>query len=70
MDMHNNTMGMQLGQRAKTQAELEELVQMEAERASRAQIPDRAFINKAHGGIVKQNPSVEQMQFELMMRGK
>jgi hypothetical protein len=70
MDTHNNTIGMQLGQRAKTQAELEALVQIEAERASRTQIPGRAFINKADGGIVKQNPSVEQMQFEIMMRGK
>lgn len=70
MDTHNNTIGMQLGQRAKTQAELEALVQIEAERASRTQIPGRAFINKAHGGIVKQNPSVEQMRFEIMMRGK
>jgi hypothetical protein len=70
MDTHNNTIGMQLGQRAKTQAELEALVQIEAERASRTQIPGRAFINKADGGIVKQNPSVEQMRFEIMMRGK
>jgi hypothetical protein len=70
MDTHNNTIGMQLGQRAKTQAELEALVQLEAERASRTQIPGRAFINKADGGIVKQNPSVEQMRFEIMMRGK
>lgn len=70
MDTHNNSIGMQLGQRAKTQAELEALVQMEAERASRTQIPGRAFINKADGGIVKQNPSVEQMRFEIMMRGK
>jgi hypothetical protein len=45
MDTHNNTIGMQLGQRAKTQAELEALVQLEAERASRTQIPGLSLIH-------------------------
>lgn len=70
MDTHNNAMGVQLGQRAKTQQELEDMVQMEAERASRTQIPGRAFINKAGGGIVHTTPSTDQMRLELMMRSK
>jgi len=32
--------------------------------------PRQAFIARANSGIVNQNPSVEQMRFELMMRGK
>ena len=70
MDTHNNKVGAQLGQRAKTQAELEDLVQEEAERASRTQTPDKAFIKKANGGIVQQNPTTDQMRYALMMRRK
>ena len=70
MDIHNNRVGAQLGQRAKTQAELEDLVQEEAERASRTQTPDKAFIKKANGGIVQQNPTTDQMRYALMMRRK
>jgi hypothetical protein len=70
MDTHNNRFGAQLGQRAKSQAELEDLVQAEAERASRTQTPDKAFIKKANGGIVQQNPTTDQMRYALMMRRK
>ena len=70
MDTHNNTVGAQLGQRAKSQAELEDLVQEAAERASRTQTPDKAFIKKANGGIVQQNPTTDQMRYALMMRRK
>lgn len=70
MDTHNNAVGARLGQRAKTQAELEDLVQEEAERASRTQTPDKAFIRKANGGIVQQNPTTDQMRYALMMRRK
>jgi hypothetical protein len=70
MDTHNNAVGAKLGQRAKTQAELEDLVQEEAERASRTQTPDKAFIRKANGGIVQQNPTTDQMRYALMMRRK
>ena len=68
MDTHNNAVGAQLGQRAKSQAELEDLVQAEAERASRTQTPGQAFIKKANGGIVQQNPTTDQMRYALMMR--
>jgi hypothetical protein len=70
MDTHNNRFGAQLGQRAKSQAELEDLVQAEAERASRTQTQGQAFIKKANGGIVQQNPTTDQMRYELMMRRK
>jgi len=70
MDTHNNRIGAQLGQRAKSQAELEDLVQAEAERASRTQTPDKAFIKKANGGIVQQNPTTDQMRYALTMRRK
>lgn len=70
MDTHNNTIGAQLGQRAKSQAELEDLVQAEAERASRTQTPGQAFIKRANGGIVQQNPTTDQMRYALMMRRK
>jgi hypothetical protein len=70
MDTHNNRIGAQLGQRAKSQAELEDLVQEEAERASRTQTSNKAFIKKANGGIVQQNPTTDQMRHALMMRRK
>ena len=70
MDTHNNRFGAQLGQRAKSQAELEDLVQEEAERASRTQTQDKAFIKKANGGIVQQNPTTDQMRYALTMRRK
>lgn len=70
MDTHNNRFGAELGQRAKSQAELEDLVQEEAERASRTQTPDKAFIKKANGGIVQQNPTTDQMRYALTMRRK
>jgi hypothetical protein len=70
MDTHNNAVGAQLGQRAKSQAELEDLVQAEAERASRTQTQGQAFIKKANGGIVQQNPTTDQMRYALMMRRK
>jgi Arc/MetJ family transcription regulator len=70
MDTHNNAVGAQLGQRAKSQAELEDLVQAEAERASRTQTQDKAFIKKANGGIVQQNPTTDHMRYALMMRRK
>jgi hypothetical protein len=70
MDTHNNRFGAQLGQRAKSQAELEDLVQAEAERASRTQTHDKAFIKKANGGIVQENPTTDQMRYALTMRRK
>jgi len=70
MDTHNNRFGAELGQRAKSQAELEDLVQAEAERASRTQTQGQAFIKKANGGIVQENPTTDQMRYALTMRRK
>lgn len=70
MDTHNNRFGAELGQRAKSQAELEDLVQAEAERASRTQTQSQAFIKKANGGIVQENPTTDQMRYALTMRRK
>jgi hypothetical protein len=70
MDRHNNEVGSRLGRQAKSQSELEDLVQAEAERASRTKTPGQAFILKANGGIVQQNPTTDQMRYELMMRRK
>jgi hypothetical protein len=70
MDRHNNEVGSRLGRQARSQSELEDLVQAEAERASRTKTPGQAFILKANGGIVQQNPTTDQMRYELMMRRK
>jgi hypothetical protein len=70
MDTHNNEVGSQLGQRAKSQADLEDLVQNAAEQASRTQIPGQAFIRKSNGGTVAQMPNLDEMQYQLMMRRK
>ncbi len=70
MDTHNNQVGAKLGSQARTQSELEDLVQAEAERASKTKTPGQAFILKANGGIVQQNPTTDQMRYALMMRRK
>jgi hypothetical protein len=70
MDRHNNEVGTRLGSQAKSQSELEDLVQAEAERASRTKTQGQAFILKANGGIVQQHPTTDQMRYELMMRRK
>jgi hypothetical protein len=70
MDIHNNQVGAKLGSQARTQSELEDLVQAEAERASKTKTPGQAFILKANGGIVQQNPTTDQMRYALMMRRK
>jgi hypothetical protein len=53
MDTRNNALGAQLGARARTQAELESLVQAEAERAQRDAPAGRAVIMKAQGGLAQ-----------------
>jgi Arc/MetJ family transcription regulator len=70
MDTHNNKVGTKLGSQARTQSELEDLVQAEAERASKTKTPGQAFILKANGGIVQQNPTTDQMRYALTMRRK
>jgi hypothetical protein len=70
MDTHNNAVGAMLGSQARTQSELEDLVQAEAEKASKTKTPGQAFILRANGGIVQQNPTIDQMRYALMMRRK
>ena len=53
MDTRNNALGAQLGARAQTQSELEDLVQSEAERAQLNAPTGRAVIRKAQGGAVR-----------------
>lgn len=53
MDTRNNAVGAQLGARARSQRELEDLVQAEAERASRDAPQGRAVIMKARGGLAQ-----------------
>lgn len=53
MDTRNNALGAQLGTRARTQRELEDLVQAEAERAQQSAPEGRAVIMKARGGLAQ-----------------
>jgi hypothetical protein len=53
MDLRNNALGAQLGARARSQAELLDLVQAEAERAQRNAPAGRAVIMKAAGGLAQ-----------------
>lgn len=52
MDVHNNALGAQLGVQARSQRELEDLVQSAAERAARTRTPGQAYILKARGGRI------------------
>lgn len=45
-DLHNNRLGIELAKRSKSQKELEDLVQAEAERAQRMQTPGAAWIER------------------------
>ena len=63
MDTHNNAFGAQLGKQAKSQAELEDLVQLEAERAQLNAPKGKAMIvpadtksSYAAGGYVEYDP--------------
>ncbi|CAB4122792.1 PcfJ-like protein [uncultured Caudovirales phage] len=52
LDMHNNALGIEMARRAKSQRELEDLVQQAAERSSKTQTEGRPWVNKAKGGEV------------------
>lgn len=52
-DMHNNELGVGLGQRASSQRQLEQLVLEAAERAAQQRTPGRAWVNKARGGLAQ-----------------
>jgi len=51
-DMHNNALGIEMAKRARTQQELEDLVQQAAERAAMSRTEGRPWISKAKGGEV------------------
>jgi uncharacterized protein YidB (DUF937 family) len=51
-DMHNNALGIEMAGRAKSQQELEDLVQQAAERAATTRTEGRPWISKAKGGEV------------------
>lgn len=52
LDMHNNALGIEMARRAKSQRELEDLVQQAAERSAKTQTEGRPWVNKAKGGEV------------------
>jgi len=52
-DIHNNALGIELGQRATSQKQLEQLVLEAAEQAVPQRMPSRAWINKARGGLAQ-----------------
>lgn len=51
-DMHNNALGIELARRAKSQRELEDLIQSAAERPATTRTDGRPWVNKAKGGEV------------------
>jgi hypothetical protein len=51
-DMHNNALGIELARRAKSQRELEDLIQSAAERPATTRTEGRPWVNKAKGGEV------------------
>ena len=54
-DIHNNALGIKLGQKAKTQTELEKLVLEAAEQAANQRTPDRAWIGAVQDDTSKTN---------------
>lgn len=52
-DLHNNALGIELGQRATSQKHLERLVLDAAEQAAQQRIPGRAWANKSRGGLAQ-----------------
>lgn len=50
-DLHNNALGAQMAGRARSQAELEHMINLLAEQASTRQQPGRPWVNKARGGL-------------------
>lgn len=52
-DLHNNALGIELARRARSQRELEDLVQQAAERATKQRTPGQPWVYKAAGGAVR-----------------
>jgi hypothetical protein len=51
-DMHNNALGARLGARARSQTELEDMVNQMAEQATKKQTTGKPWISRAEGGAV------------------
>jgi len=51
-DMHNNALGARLGARARSQTELEDMVNQMAEQATKNQTTGKPWISRAEGGAV------------------
>lgn len=51
-DMHNNALGIEMARRAKSQRELEDMVQGAAEQSAKTRTPGKPWVSKAEGGEV------------------
>ena len=51
-DMHNNALGIEMARRAKSQRELEDMVQDAAEQSAKTRTPGKPWVSKAEGGEV------------------
>lgn len=58
-DLHNNRVGIELGKRSKSQKDLEDLVQLEAERARNEQTPGTAWIGRPVRPVKRSDGSPE-----------
>jgi len=58
-DMHNNRLGIELARRSRSQKELEDLIQAEAERAQREQRPGSAWIGRPQRPVKRAEGSPE-----------
>lgn len=83
MDVHNNALGIELAQKAKSRAEFEKMVQDALRQSTTTTEPGRPRImtpeqanegrdalKYANGGTVSQSPSLDDMRFELQLRSK
>ena len=52
-DLHNNALGIEMAKKAKSQRELEDLVNALTEKSSKQQQPGIPWIRKAQGGVVR-----------------
>lgn len=52
-DIHNNALGIELARRAKSQEELESLINALAEKSATEKKPGRPWVKKAKGGAVR-----------------
>jgi hypothetical protein len=83
MDVHNNALGIELAQKAKSRPEFESMVQDAIRRGTtttqpglpRLMTPEQAkegrnALKYANGGTVSQSPSLDEMRLELQQRSK